>query len=230
VKEENLPSPRIESANKTLAAAPADQDQQLGTCASLLDATLANVGLPESVSRRLRNQFSGRVFDPSKLQQEVNDALELVSELTGAAVVKGPGRISEMTSSEDQITAAVHDLLGAKRPAGLENVHPARLSGIRELYLRMTGDDTFSGGYDARRAQFAASSSSRSMVKRSTPGIDATASRRFSPSSTKTGRIRSFVVSTFSRTRRREKSSRRLRRRRVAGNRRLAGVKLTTDS
>jgi len=165
VKEENLPSPRIESANKTLAAAPADQDQQLGTCASLLDATLANVGLPESVSRRLRNQFSGRVFDPSKLQQEVNDALELVSELTGAAVVKGPGRISEMTSSEDQITAAVHDLLGAKRPAGLENVHPARLSGIRELYLRMTGDDTFSGGYDARRAQFAASSDLPGVLK-----------------------------------------------------------------
>ena len=101
--------------------------------------------------------------------------------------------------------------------------------GIQDFFSSgVTGNSASAGMPSATSSS--ASSSSRSMDSRSTPGIDGTASRRFSPSSTNTGRIRSSTVSTFSRTRRRENSSRRLRRRRVAGNRRLAGTKLTTDS
>ncbi|MEN6572080.1 MAG: hypothetical protein ABFD24_09585 [Anaerolineaceae bacterium] len=163
-KEINLNEQPLQSSLPESPTAPA-QDQQLKTCACLLETALSSANLPESVNRRLRSHFSDRVFDPEKLQQEISSARELVGELTGGTVVKGPGRISEMTSSEDQISAAVHDLLGAQRPEGLENIHPARLSGIRELYLRMTGDDAFSGGYDARRAQFAASADLPGVLK-----------------------------------------------------------------
>ena len=64
----------------------------------------------------------------------------------------------------------------------------------------------------------AASCNNRSMLKRSTPGMEEMASRWFSPSSTKTGQIKSFTVNTFSRIKRRENSSRRIRRIREWGN------------
>ena len=60
-----------------------------------------------------------------------------------------------MMSTEDQITAAMFDLLGAERPDELKTAKVAKLSGIRELYLGMTGDYDFHGGYNRERAQFA---------------------------------------------------------------------------
>ena len=49
---------------------------------------------------------------------------------------------------------------------------------------------------------------------RKTPGMAAIASRRFSPSMTKIGQIRSSTVSRFSCTSRRDQSALRMRRRR----------------
>src|SRR6185437_14892955 len=58
--------------------------------------------------------------------------------------------------------------------------------------------------------------------RRSTPGMDGTASRRFSPSTTKTGQMKSDAESLFSATSFRVQSCRRKRRMRRAGN--LASV------
>ena len=134
-------------------------------CACLLDSALASARLPDPAARRVRQQFSGRAFEPDELRQAIDDARQLVSELTATQVVQGPGRIEAMFSSEDQVTAAIHDLLGMERPAGLEPLRPHRLSGIRELYTLMTGDYDFVGGYDARRAQFALSSDLPGVLK-----------------------------------------------------------------
>lgn len=157
-----------ESLNTNEAAAVStapEAELQRRTCASLLEATLSSAHLPESVNAGLRRQFSDRVFDPAQLQIAVNEARQMVSDLTGGAAVHGLGRIHGMTTSEEQITAAVHDLLGVKRPGELEKVDPARLSGIRELYLRMTGDTGFTGGYDRSRAQFAESADLPGVLK-----------------------------------------------------------------
>jgi hypothetical protein len=89
----------------------------------------------------------------------------MVSELTGASAVQGAGHVSVTATPEDQVTAALHDLLGAARPAGLESLKTARLSGIRELYTLMTGDTGFSGGYHRERAQFAATSNLPGLLK-----------------------------------------------------------------
>ena len=62
-----------------------------------------------------------------------------------------------------------------------------------------------------------AARNSWSIDKRSTPGIEGTASRWRSPSRTKTGQIRSATSSRFSATMRRDQSARRLRRSRVIG-------------
>ena len=68
----------------------------------------------------------------------------------------------------------------------------------------------------AARTAARATSSTES---RSTPGIEATGCRAFSPSITNTGQIRSSVVSMCSRTMRRAQSARRLRRMRMVRSR-----------
>src|SRR5262249_915109 len=69
-------------------------------------------------------------------------------------------------------------------------------------------------GIESSRAR-TASRTAWSTDRRSTPGIEGTATRVFLPSTTNSGQIRSSVVSRFSRTMRRAHSVRRLRRGRL---------------
>lgn len=149
------PSP-VQHERVTLAQENDSTHQvQVQMCNFLLESGLVASKLPNALTERVRKQFAGRVFEAAELTRAIDDARAMLSELTGAGVVQGPGRISGMVSSEDQYTAALYDLLGAERPAALASVKAAQLSGIRELYLLMTGDQAFTGGYDATRAQFA---------------------------------------------------------------------------
>ncbi|MHB8933625.1 MAG: phage major capsid protein [Bellilinea sp.] len=131
----------------------------------LLETSLAAARLPAALTEHVRQQFSGLDFEPQELADAIAGSRALVSELSGAAVVQGPGRIHGMFSGEDQINAAVHDLLGAQRPSSLDGLQVQKLSGIRELYTLMTGDAEFNGGYDAKRAQFAASADLPGLLK-----------------------------------------------------------------
>ncbi len=139
-----LPLPPTQQDAKTTESATAEK-----LCASLLETTLASAQLPPALETSLRERFSG-VFTPAALDTAISEARQLVSDLTDRKVVQSAGRISDIVSREEQISAALHDLLGASRPDGLEKVHPARLSGIREFYTLMTGDQDFVGGYDQR--------------------------------------------------------------------------------
>ena len=140
-------------------------DIQARTCASLLETALSSARLPASAESVLRARFSGKVYEPSDLKEAISQTLAMVSELTGASAVQGAGHVSVTATPEDQVTAALHDLLGAARPAGLESLKTARLSGIRELYTLMTGDTGFRGGYHRERAQFAATSNLPGLLK-----------------------------------------------------------------
>lgn len=157
---ENQPNPEITRQND-----PAVPEVRAELSGLLLETSLAAAHLPAALTDRVRQRFSGRPFDPAELQTAIADSRALVSELTGAAVVQGPGRVQGMFSSEDQISAAVHDLLGAQRPANLNGLQVQKLSGIRELYTLMTGDADFFGGYDPKRAQFAASADLPGLLK-----------------------------------------------------------------
>lgn len=125
-------------------------------CKHVLDTTLSTSNLPTPIRDRIRKQFSNKLFEPAELDEAIKDGRELYSALSQGQAVQGlTGRFHGMYSSQDQINAAVHDLLGATRPKGLENVQCAKLSGIRELYTMMTGDWDFHGGYYADRIQLA---------------------------------------------------------------------------
>lgn len=116
-------------------------------CSYVLDSGLAAAKLPEPVTKRVRDQFSGKVFEASELNKAIEDARQMVSELTGGQSVAGLTRVREMFDSGDQVKAAVDDLFEVEREDGAKNLKVAKLRGIRDLYLMLTGDEEFYGGY-----------------------------------------------------------------------------------
>jgi len=139
---------------------------QTQMCAMLLENTLTSARLPEAVSGRIRRAFAGRIFEPAELGLAVEDGRELAAQLTGGSVVQG-GRVERVFDTRDQLQAACDDLLGAPREEGMHNLRPARLSGIRELYLMLTGDDDMHGGYHPERARLATTGDFTGLVKNS---------------------------------------------------------------
>lgn len=136
-------------------------------CASLLEARLSGSSLPSLSCDQIRLQFSGKVFNPTELDKAVESARQLVTGLTGGSMVQGPGRVTGMYDTRDQLQAAADDLLGAPRDPCLADLKPARLSGIRELYLALTGDVDMHGGYFPERARLATTADFSGLVKNS---------------------------------------------------------------
>lgn len=134
-------------------------------CGYLLESGLAAAKLPAPVTERLRKQFSGRLFEPAELNQAIADSREMVSQLTAGQVVQGGSRLHGMLTSEDRLQAAVDDLLGAPRDKEMEGKKVEELSGIRELYMTLTGDYDLHGGYYRDRVQLATTSDFTGLVK-----------------------------------------------------------------
>ena len=133
-------------------------------CGYLLETGLGASRLPAPAAERVRKQFKGKVFEASELQAAIDDARELVSQLTGGMTVQGP-RIGGMVVTEEKLQAAVDDLLGAPREKSMTGVHVDRLSGIRELYMMLTGDYDLHGGYRAERVRLATTTDFSGLVK-----------------------------------------------------------------
>ncbi len=70
-----------------------------------------------------------------------------------------------MFNEADRLQAAVDDLFGVPRAASLAGATVPKLSGIRELYLSLTGDLELHGGYDAERVQLATTADFTGLVK-----------------------------------------------------------------
>ena len=155
-----------ERMTQELEAARATRAQM---CAYLLDSGLGASRLPAAMQDHIRTQFTVggavRVFEAVELTQAIDHARMLVSALTGSATVSGVARAHAMFSSEDQIQAAVYDLLEAPRDKGTENLQVHRLRGVRELYHGLTGDFEYHGGFYPERALFATTSDFTGLVK-----------------------------------------------------------------
>ena len=137
---------------------------RLQMCEQFLESAVAASKLPAPASARLRKQFTGRLFEAEELTAAIEDTRAMVSELTGAAAVSGP-RLHSVFDSRDKLQAATDDLLGAPRDEALKDLKAAKLSGIRELYLMLTGDYDLHGGFDHDRAQFATTADFTGLVK-----------------------------------------------------------------
>lgn len=117
-------------------------------CSQLLATALQLSRLPEIVQTRIKKQFEGKVFEAPALQAAIDEARAEVSALQGGSTVQGHARINSVYNSEDQIRAAMDDLLGAPRDAGSENLKVHKFDGIKDAYLKLTGDINFFGGFD----------------------------------------------------------------------------------
>jgi len=97
--------------------------------------------LPQVARDEIRRQFEGRTFAPQELDDAFRHIRQLVAELHGNPV-QGMGQSVEITMTPlDRIQ------LAADRLFGVQGVSPdaPRLSGIRELYLTLTGDTGLTG-------------------------------------------------------------------------------------
>jgi len=157
----------------TIQAAPGDESLRslrLQTCRTLLKVSLDSSKLPRPIQERVERKFlsqvdKGQPFEPAELETAIADEQNMLSALTAAGHILGPGRVTEMHNSADQLEAAVSDLFGVPRETRLANVKPARLTGIRELYLMLTGDYDLHGGFYGERIQLASSSDFSGLVK-----------------------------------------------------------------
>ncbi|MFN2303479.1 MAG: hypothetical protein ACK2TV_07075, partial [Anaerolineales bacterium] len=134
-------------------------------CSYLLQSGLAASKLPKPIQDRIKNQFEGKVFEASVLQEVIEDSRSMLSELSAASSVMGPGRISAMFNEADKLQAAVDDLFDLPRDDKLKAVSVPKLSGIRELYLMLTGDHDLHGGYYADRVSLATTADFTGLVK-----------------------------------------------------------------
>jgi len=140
------------------------RDMRIRIGEQFLESALAAAKLPAPVAERVRKQFCGTLFEAQQLTDAIEDARDLVSQLTGGTVVSGPA-IHSVFDTADKLQAAADDLLGAPRDAGKESLKVAKLSGIRELYLMLTGDYDLHGGFDAERIQLATTADFTGLVK-----------------------------------------------------------------
>jgi len=139
---------------------------RLKMCEYLLDAGLANSKLPPAAQTVVRKQFSGKTFKPTELEEAIDGQRKVLAEVLASQRISGPGRSTgAMFNSDDQLEAAVSDLFGVERRVELANVKPARLSGIRELYLMLTGDFELHGGYYGERISLATTADFAGLVK-----------------------------------------------------------------
>ena len=135
--------------------------------AFLLEGALANTRLPVGMQQRIRNQFQDRTFAPAELKAALREAHTMLGEYDGAKSVQGPARIEGMVEPGERLQAAVDDLFSAPREKHMASASVPRLSGIRELYLNLTGDYDMHGGYFPERAQLATTSDFSGLVKNS---------------------------------------------------------------
>jgi hypothetical protein len=134
-------------------------------CAYLLESGLSASRLPKPIQDRIRTQFDGKVFDAAELQTAIEDSRQMLSELSASQVVSGPGRITGMFDEKDKLQAAVDDLFEAPREEKLQGLSVPKLSGVRELYLMLTGDHDLHGGFHPDRVHLATTADFTGLVK-----------------------------------------------------------------
>jgi hypothetical protein len=159
-----------EAAEAVKAQAAQANAVLLSMCAGLLKSGLAASGLPATAQAQIKTRFqtrldAGEPFEPTELDGAIAEMRGIVAEAAASSLVAGPSRISAMATTDDMLRAAVSDMFRVERDPGLEKITPARLSGIRELYLLLTGDYDLHGGYYAERMQLATTADFAGLVK-----------------------------------------------------------------
>ena len=138
---------RIHEAQSALLAAALD-DIQREKCALLLERRLLEASLPKAVEQRVREQFSGRIYEASELEASLGGMRAMLAELHAAGLIKGQGYekplAGQMISEAEKIQAAFDRMFDLEIDATrLGNIRG--FTSIREAYARVTGDASVAG-------------------------------------------------------------------------------------
>ncbi len=147
--------------NATAADDAAEKAQGLlrAQCQTVLEGQLTWCDLPQPMKEAIRAQFTGRVFAPDALDAEIARYRTMLAGMLEDKVITGAGdalddpRVSGMLTSLDRVQMAFERLMGLQLPDDHSDI--ARLTGIRELYLMLSGDYDFYGRFDPARVQLA---------------------------------------------------------------------------
>lgn len=135
------------------------EELERAQCAHLLRASLNASDLPAALKEEIKSLFEGRVFTIEELNETIKNREKLLAKLMEDQVIKGLGqasaepRVRGMWDSLDRIQMAADRLFGVPVPEAHSDI--PRLSGIRELYLLLTGDWDFYGRFFRERVQLA---------------------------------------------------------------------------
>lgn len=169
------PGPEERGASNEVegVGAAAEQAQELlrAQCQTVLEGALTGCELPQPMKDAIRAQFGGKVFAPETLDAEIEGYRGMLAGMLEQGVIRGAGdaldgsHVSGMLTSLDRAQLAFERLMGLEIPEGHSDI--PRLSGIRELYLMMTGDYDFYGNFYPERVRLSnvTTSSMTSMVK-----------------------------------------------------------------
>ena len=121
--------------------------------------------LPKASAEHVKRQFAERDFTMDQVQSTIAEQHQLLSALTASESIHSPGRIESTFNETERLQAAVQDLFGIPREPEQVNLKVPRLTGIRELYLALTGDTELHGGYHPERIQLATTADFTGLVK-----------------------------------------------------------------
>jgi hypothetical protein len=147
----------MEAAAAAGQAARQAQDLLRSQCQTVLESALTWSDLPQPMKDAIRAQFSGRVFAPDTLDAEISRYRTMLAGMLEDKVITGAGdaidgpRASGMLTSLDRVQLAFERLMGLPIPEQHSDI--PRLSGIREMYLMMTGDHDFYGRFYPERVR-----------------------------------------------------------------------------
>jgi hypothetical protein len=159
-----------QAENRNNTAVESMRQTRLKTCRDLLKVSLQASNLPAPTQERIKLRFekqlaTGTPFEPAELEVAVVEEQNYLSAMTAAGAIQGPGRVSNMATSADQLEKAVDQLFGIESEARLANVTAQPLRDLKELYLMLTGDWDLHGGYYGERIQLATTADFTGLVK-----------------------------------------------------------------
>lgn len=134
------------------------EEMERTQCAHLLRASLNASDLPMAMKEEVRGRYEGRIFAVEELNQAIRGQEDLLAKLVEDEVIKGVGEpthpvVGGVWDGLDRIQLAAERLFGVSIPEAHSDI--PRLSGIRELYLLLTGDWDFYGRFFPDRVQLA---------------------------------------------------------------------------
>ena len=145
---------------------PTMGEENPATSKILLNLALRGSKLPEPAQQQIRTRFENREnWTADELDREITSTRELVGALQAGSIIQGPGQITGMLTAEERLQAAVDDLFDAPRDEAMKTAKVERLSGIRELYVGMTGDTSICGEFNPKAARFATTATLPGLLK-----------------------------------------------------------------